>query len=126
MLIVTFISMLFKLFHFWIVIGEGFDSVFPNLLYLSVSMIELITFFLLLKLIKNSTARICVAFTANLTLGALITANYLYIRVFRIPLSFSLLQTTLYLGNSYPVYPNSYKKLCWLLARRYDHCSSST
>lgn len=99
MLIVTFLSMLFKLFHFWTVIGQGFGRVFPNLLYLSVSMVELISFFFLLKLIKNSTARIAVAITANLTLGALITANYLYMRVFRIPLSFSIILFVNNIGN---------------------------
>ena len=96
MLTLTFYSFFLKLFHFWFVVGQFFNSPFPNLTYLSISIAELTAFFLVLRLIKNPTARFGIAFSCNLALGILIHGSYMYYRLFGIPLSFSL---ALFLGN---------------------------
>lgn len=90
MLVTVFISMLFKLLHFWFAIAKELNLFVPNIVYLSISLAELTALFMTLKLIKNNYVRLGIAFSLNITLGVLITANYLYIRMFSIPLSFSL------------------------------------
>lgn len=91
MFTLVFISALFKLYHFWFVFGKTLNGMLPNLLYLSISLAELLLLALAFKQISNSKYRFSIAFSLNLFFGIIINGNYMYCRLFGIPLSLSLI-----------------------------------